>query len=98
MREAGLRSFDTDDEMLVYLKKCIRFSAKSPSTHVKTTKVLAQLCQGLEEGESATDTTTKEVEEFEAVTLVLQAYGWQRSNNTGNDRNKPTFQRFPCSL
>jgi hypothetical protein len=95
IREAGLRIFASDDEMLVHLKKCVRFSSKNPSNNIRIPKNMAHLCSSMETL-PAMETSTEQ-EELEVVTLALQAYGWQRSTGGGGDKSKP-FQKFPCSL
>jgi hypothetical protein len=97
MQEAGLRTFDTDNDMLLHFKKYVRFSSKTPSIVTRTTKVISQLCQGMEDEPKATTAPSKQ-DELDVITSTLQVYGWQRSPRASNDKAKPPFQYFSCSL
>ena len=84
MREAGLRSFPLDAEMLRHLKRCMQFS-RQPK------KVVTAL------NTSSEGHPDDVVEELTAVMIALQAYGWQRPEAPPAKTGKP-FVKFNYSL
>jgi hypothetical protein len=68
MREAGLCTFTSDDEMLWHLKKYMQFSTK-PAAKARVVNSLAAEIGEEEQGNN---------DELEAVVMALQSFGWQR--------------------
>jgi hypothetical protein len=89
MREAGLCTFTSDDEMLRHLKKCMLFSTKpTPKSKIVTNLAI----ETEEEGQTSN-------EELEAVVSALQSFGWQKKQEPAHrEEEKLTFVRYPCSL
>jgi hypothetical protein len=50
------------------------------------------------EDEPKATTAPSKQDELDVITSTLQVYGWQRSPRASNDKAKPPFQYFSCSL
>jgi hypothetical protein len=90
MREAGLQTFASDDDMIRHLKKCMQFSTK-PTLKAR---MVNNMVYDTQEGEEQDNT-----EELDAVVVALQSFGCQKKSEPARkEGDRSTFVKYPCSL